>query len=190
MNIIDRYLKELSTLDDKKKIKEKMNVSAGVIIKKGPNGENLVLLIQRAADDHWPLHWEAPRGKCDSGPNEKLIPCLKREVKEETGLNVKPVGFIDKFSYIAKNGTRDTTQYNFLCKLVNPKQEVKLSHEHQDHKWVSSVGEIELFVLPEFKKTIVKVLNPVEQIVTYPEFDLADAKINEICCEIIRKNND
>ena len=179
MNRIDKYLKELTTLSDENKIKIKMNCACGIIIKKGPNGENLVLLLKRSPDDHWPHHYDCPRGKCDGGegkknPNEKIIPCLKREVKEETGLDIKPILFIDKFKYLADRGTRETTQYNFLCKIINPNQKIKLSKEHCEYKWISSVGEIELMLLPEMKKTISKILNPLEQIVNYPENEISD----------------
>lgn len=170
----------LENINDEKNIKTKMNVAAAVIMKKGENGEQLVLMIQRAADDHWPLHWEIPRGKCDDGPNEKLSHCLKREIKEETGLDIIPTKFIDKFSYLADNGTRQSIQYNFLCRLKDPNQKVKLSNEHQEYKWVSSVGEVELLALPEIKKTISKVLDTDEKIVEYPDNDFTpDEKIKE-----------
>jgi len=175
--MIDKYLKELETVSDKDKIKVRMNVAGGVIVKEGENGETLVLLIRRAADDHFPLHYEFPRGKCDNGPNEKLIPCAKREIKEESGLDVIPIKFIDKFSYLADKGTRLSTQYNYLCKMKNPDQEVKLSEEHDDYKWVQTVGEIELHCLPEIKKTISKILNVEKQIVTYHDNEMEDGSV-------------
>jgi len=180
MKIIDNYLEQITTVSDEAKIEKRVNVACGLIMKKGEQGEILLLLIQRAADDHWPLHFEAPRGKCDNGPNEKVIACLKREVKEETGLDIKPIRFIDKFSYIADQGKRESTQYNFLCTMSRPNQEIKLSKEHDDYKWVSSIGEVELMVQPELKKSIVKVFNPDEKIVDYPETELSDEKIKEI----------
>ena len=182
-NHLDRYLESITTISDEAKIKKFVKVAGGVIMKEGENGEKLVLLIQRAKDDHFPNHYEIPRGKCDGGTNnkdEKLNECLKREIKEETGLDVKPIKYIDNFSYIADKGTRKSTQYNFLCVMVNPNQKVKLSHEHQDYKWIQSVGEVELYVLPEIKKSIVKVLNTDDRIVDYPESELSDDYIKEI----------
>ena len=167
MDILKNYLEFLYGQENKVKID--MKVASAVIMKKGINGEKLILLIQRAKEDHFPNHWETPRGKCDKGKDEKLIHCLKREIKEETGLDIIPIKFIDKFQYLADKGTRRSTQYNFLCKMKNPDQEVKLSKEHQDHKWISSVGEAELLVLPEIKKTLVKVLNLDSRIIEYPQ---------------------
>lgn len=181
--MLNKYLKFLneegefeftkSSIEDKFPVRKKVKVACAIIMKKGDNDENLILLIQRAADDHWPLHWEAPRGKCDVGENEELIHCLKREIKEETGLDIEPIKWVDKFVYSADKGKRESTQFNFLCKLKNPNQKVKLSKEHGDFKWISSVGEVELMVLPELKKTITKVLNTNDEIVNYPNNDFS-----------------
>jgi len=168
------------TLNDESKIKKVVNVSAGVITREDENGTTQVLLIQRASDDHWPNHWEFPRGKCDNGPNEPIIKCLKREIKEEVGLDVKVGKMIDTFEYIADEGTRKSICYNFQCELRNQNQPVKLSKEHQDYKWISEVGQVELLVMPEQKKTIEKVLNDERSIVSYPSNDFTkNNKIEE-----------
>lgn len=179
MKIIDSYLESIITVSDEEKIETEMNVAGAVIVKEDENGTELVLLIQRAKEDAWPNFWEIPRGKCDNGKNEKIPICCMREAKEESGLDILPIKYIDKFSYIADKGTRKSTQYNFLCKMKDPNQKVKLSHEHQDYKWVSTVGEVELYVLPEIKKTISKVLNLENPIVAYDEDPLDDHKIGE-----------
>jgi len=156
-------------IDDKKNVKTYMIAAAGVIMKEGDNGEKMILLIQRAKKDRWPLHYEFPRGKCDKSPNEKILDCLKREVKEETGLDVIPIKFIDKFKYLAEKGTRLTTCYNYLCKMKDEDQKVKLSDEHDDFKWIKEVGEAELMALPDQKTTIEKVLNTERSITMEPE---------------------
>lgn len=167
MKSLENYLEFL--YGEENDVKIDMKVAGAVIMKKGDNGEKLILLIQRAKDDHFPNHYETPRGKCDKGKDEKLIHCLKREIKEETGLDIIPIKFIDKFQYLADKGSRRSTQYNFLCKMKNPNQAVKLSKEHQDYKWISSVGEAELMVLPEIKRTLAKVLNLDSKLIDYPE---------------------
>lgn len=151
------------------KIEKEVNVAGAVIIKINDEGTQSVLLIQRSHNDNWPDVFEFPRGKCDKHDENNVKECMKREVKEETGLDVEIIEYIDKYEYIADHGTRKSTQFNFLCKLTNPKQEIKLSKEHQDYRWVQSVGEVELMVPSEMKKTISKVLNKDEQIVNYPE---------------------
>jgi len=170
---------------DRKKFVKKVNVAGAVIAKLGEKGETLILLIRRSPTDHWPLHFEFPRGKCDQGLDEDTIKCLKREVKEETGLDVRILRFIDKFTYIADSGRRESTQYNYLCQMKDPKQPVKLSHEHDDFKWISSMGEVELMTLPEMKKTISKVLDLDERIVDYPTNNFSgETKIKEMINKI------
>jgi len=156
---------------------KKVNVAGAIIIKMGDEGKPVVLLIQRSADDHWPLYWEIPRGKCDKGDDTNITKCLKREIKEETGLDIYPIKFVDKFQYVADNGKRVSTQYNFLCLMKNENQEVKLSKEHSNFKWVYSVGEVELLVNSELKRSIAKAFNYREQIVNY---DLDNEVIQKI----------
>jgi len=142
------------------KPKEIMPVASAIIIKKDSEDGDLdkLLLIQRDKDDHFPLMWEVPRGKCDQ-PNESLIDCLKRETKEETGLDIIPIRYVGKFSYYSVKRKRESIQYNFLCKLKYDNQPVKLSHEHQNYKWVPSMGIVQLNVMPELSKIISSVFN-------------------------------
>ncbi len=143
----------------------KVPVAGAVIIRKDEHGEDELLLIRRSKTDSWALVWEFPRGKVRRG--EDVREGLKREVFEETGLKVDIIKFIDKYTYIADRGTRISTEYNFLCKMINPKQEVKLSFEHDEFRWIKTVGEAELLVPAEMKKTIAKVFNTDKMIVSY-----------------------
>lgn len=180
-----KYIKVLlESINDEKDIKVKTNASSGVIVREDANGIKEVLLIQRSPDDHWPHHWEFPRGKCDNGKNEDVKVCAKREIKEETGLDVEIDGLVDTFQYLADEGTRLTTCYNYICHMKNPNQTIKLSQEHQDYKWISEVGEAEMLVLPDQKKTLEKVLSGERPIVTYPDNNFT--KNNRID-EILRK---
>lgn len=178
MKILDKYLESL-TIGQEDKVEVEMNVAAAVIMRLDDTGTPEVLLIQRSKKDHWPSHWEFPRGKCDRGPNESLYPCLKREIKEETGIDVIPIRFINKFEYLADKGTRRSTQYNYLCKMKDPSQPVKLSFEHQDFRWIRTAGEAELMVnAGEMKRTLVKVFDFDHSLVSYPE-DGSSEKIEE-----------
>lgn len=152
---------------DKTNVEYKMDAAAAVIIRLNEDDKRQVLIIQRSQKDKWPNHWEFPRGKCDV-KGEDLFGCLKREVKEEVGLDVKIVRLIDIHQYTADEGKRLTTCHNFLCEMEDDTQEVKLSHEHQKFKWIAEVGEAELILLPEQKKTIEKVLNRGRAMVSSP----------------------
>jgi len=146
---------------------QRVNVAGAIIFKNDDNNENKtkLLIIQRAKDDHWPNFWEIPRGKVE--PGESIVNGLKREVKEETNLDIDIIQYFNKFNYITMNHgiiDRVSTQYNFICKLKDNNQEVKLSHEHQNYKWISYDAEAELYLNHEIKNTVMMALNKLGQI--------------------------
>lgn len=156
-------------IGDEDKVEQVVNVAAGIIVKEGDNGEKMVLLIQRAADDHWPLHFEFPRGKCDKGDGDDPRHCAVREIKEETGLDVVIDQFLGKFIYYAMAGKRKSICYNYLCSMKNKNQKIKLSNEHEAYKWITQAGEAELLVHPDQKRFIEDVLSTENPIKNTPE---------------------
>jgi len=149
-----------------------INAAAGIIYKEHTDGLRKILLIQRAKDDHWPLFYEFPRGKCDKPVGESVVKCVKREIKEETGIDVKIESLLGKYEYMADKGTRHTTCYVFQCRMTNRDQEVKLSKEHQDSMWVYEVGQAQNILLPDQIPFAKMVLNPERQITnTAPQYD-------------------
>lgn len=153
--------------------------SAGIVVRYNSDiNLNELLLIQRARDDSWPLQWEIPRGKCDKEMNtpgmierygipKLIIMGLNREIKEETGLDIIPVEFVDKFMYIFPD--KKAIQYNFYCQMKDNDQEVKLSFEHEDYKWVTSMNEIKSLGVPkELLVVLSKVFNKDGEIIDYP----------------------
>lgn len=150
---LKRFLETLIGYD--KDVEEEVDVAGAVIYRF--NEEQKVpeiLMIRRSPDDNWPNVWEFPRGKCKYNPDEKIHDCLRREVKEETGLTFKVISYLGKYTYIADKGKRRSTQYNFLCKLVPPDQEIKLSKEHSEHKWVSGKGQVDVLAVGEIEDTL------------------------------------
>lgn len=141
-----------------------INAAAGIIYKEHTDGRRKILVIQRSKDDHWPLFYEFPRGKCDKPVGESVTKCLKREVKEETGIDIKIEKLLGKYEYIADKGNRHTTCYVFQCRMQNREDEVKLSKEHQRYMWVYEAGQAENILLPDQIKFARLVLNPDRQI--------------------------
>jgi len=84
----------------------------GVIIK-----DNKILLIKRAAPPGIG-EWAVPSGRIDQ--NEDAEQCLKREMKEETNLDVKPVAFIGIYSD-PKRDPRGVIAAAYICKVVGGK---------------------------------------------------------------------
>jgi len=135
----------------KKKIVQKI-VAAAVIF----NKENKILILQRSKDEEiFPNIWELPSGKRKF--LESCKDCLKREVKEETNLDIEILFPFSVFEYkIEKpNEILDTTQINFLTKVKRNKK-IKLSKEHQNFAWVDK-KEIKNYKLSKnTKKTILE----------------------------------
>ena len=100
--------------------KDSKNVSKAVIIK-----EDGALLLLRSAGEKYPNKWDLPGGHIHVGedPKDGLI----REVREETGITLSEP--IEKL-YEEDNIT--------FYKAQMPDQKVTLSHEHDDHKVVTS----------------------------------------------------
>lgn len=97
------------------------------------NNNNELLIVQRAAHDSYPGMWEMPGGGLDYGESPKEG--IEREVFEETGLKVLVLyplsvtsGFSSKKNHIIRIA--------HLCELKNEKQQVQLSTEHSNFKWV------------------------------------------------------
>ena len=158
--------------------KQKVEYGTGaLILKRGDGNVQEILLIKRAKNDIKPNIWEYPRGGCEPEKDKSLRDCIVREVKEETNLDVKPLKLVDKYRVVIDGVTK--YGYNYVCKMINPNQEVRLSKEHQEYRWVSEVGEVELMVgVPEQKRTIQRVLNNERSIVSYPRYQKIEEKLD------------
>ncbi|CAF0894177.1 unnamed protein product [Brachionus calyciflorus] len=106
-------------------------VVGGVITNKNKQ----VLVLKRAANDFLGGLDELPSGKVENG--EDLIEALKREIKEETNLNVVSViRYLGHFDYKSKSGAL-TRQFNYEVS-TDSIENLKLSEEHEKADWVSN----------------------------------------------------
>jgi len=112
------------------------------IIEKG----KALLIKRRATDAHCAGVWDLPGGRVSF--EENPVDGLKREVKEETGLEVE----VD-MPFGTKHYTRDdgqtVTGITFLCKLKKQNQKVVLSEEHTEYLW-EEVEKAREIVYPGF----------------------------------------
>jgi len=135
-------------MNEQKKIVQKI-VLGGVVIKDGK-----ILILQRHKDeDVYPNMWELPSGKRE--PLEPSETSLIREVREETGLDVKIIMPFSVFDYqIEKpDEIRDSTQINFLVAPLS--DNIILSEEHQSFAWITK-EEIDKYELTEATKGVIK----------------------------------
>jgi mutator protein MutT len=131
-------------------------VVAAVIVE----NKSVLLLKRRKDEEAFPGIWEFPSGKREFG--ESSIEALIREVKEETGLSVivdKPV-YVFEYVVEKSNEIRDVTQINFLARLANPNQEIRINKkEHEEARWFSKEEILSLKeISEEVRKCAIMVL--------------------------------
>ena len=96
-------------------------VSAGklLVLKRVPN------------DDHYAGKWDIPGGRL--GPGENPLDGLRRETREETGLDIDILLPMD-VQHFVRDDKQVITMIIFLCRPLTDK--VKLSKEHSEYRWV------------------------------------------------------
>lgn len=90
------------------------------------------ILIGKRKDskDTLGLTWAFPGGRPEHG--EELEEAIKREIKEETGLEIESIGVIFAKTYPEK---RDLLAVYFLCGIVGGKE--RANEDFSETKWVS-----------------------------------------------------
>jgi nucleoside triphosphatase len=114
------------------------------------NPEGKILLIK---SHKWKNKYVIPGGHIKLG--EKMVDALKREIKEETGLEIYDIEFITFQEFIFGEEfwkKKHFIFFDFACKTNST--EVKLNHEGQDFVWVTLDEALKLDVEPYTRKTI------------------------------------
>lgn len=104
------------------------NLAVKGIIRKG---DEILVLKRSSEDDHKPNAWETVGGGMDAqnSPQE----ALKREIKEETNLEVEVGEPFNVFTFTKDNG-EFKIGITFVCDYVSG--DVILSDEHSEYKWI------------------------------------------------------
>ncbi len=94
-------------------------------------------------------HWLLPAGRVE--PGETHEEALKREIKEETSLEIRIVGKVDE----RVDSYTDEWMVNFLC--VPSSSNAEISDELEDARWFdpSEIGELE-DIHPGLKRFLVE----------------------------------
>jgi 8-oxo-dGTP diphosphatase len=109
---------------------EKIGVSQKAVIL-NKKGEFLVLHRTTTAPSN-PNKWDLPGGDLDFG--EDPLKGLIREIKEETGLEIKDVKPFDVESHVNEKGEFWVT---IAYRAKTTAEEVVLSFEHDEFRWVT-----------------------------------------------------
>ena len=103
--------------------------SCGAIVFKFEKGKPIYLLL------FGPTYWGFVKGLVEKGESEEET--ALREAEEETGMKIKLLpGFKERINYTYKfDGELIKKEVVFFAAEA-PKQDVKLSSEHEDFKWL------------------------------------------------------
>jgi len=122
-----------------------IEVAAGLLFRKGR-----LLITQRRPHDHLGGLWEFPGGKREVGESFEI--CLRRELKEELGLQVEPGELIDSVTHSYPEKTVHLRFYRCRCSDGEP---VALGCEAL--AWITA-ADLERYVFPAADQQIVRLL--------------------------------
>lgn len=106
-------------------------VAVGAVIEK--NGK--ILLVRRSAErDHAPNEWEDINGRVE--PGETFEAALKREVKEETDLEIEIVKPFYTFHFYRGPEKVEHLGVSFWCRYLAGEVNIDPC-EHSEFKWVT-----------------------------------------------------
>jgi 8-oxo-dGTP pyrophosphatase MutT (NUDIX family) len=92
-----------------------------------------ILLMRRSATkDHAPGEWEVGSGRMR--PGESPLEAVRREAREETGLDVEVLGLLDTFHFYRGAAREEAVGITFHCRAAPGS--LKLSDEHDQARWV------------------------------------------------------
>ncbi|MGB9726491.1 MAG: bis(5'-nucleosyl)-tetraphosphatase [Minisyncoccia bacterium] len=115
----------------------KSEISAGILIFRETEKGREYLLLHYPSLSKGKDYWEFPKGHIEK--EEKIEEAALREVKEETGLEIKELipGFKKQIKYFFKKDNKLTFKivYYFLAKTEN--SGVKISSEHLGYQWLN-----------------------------------------------------
>jgi 8-oxo-dGTP diphosphatase len=112
-------------------------------------GRCLVLRRSRGRRNH-PGQWDLPGGKAD--PGETLEEALRREVREETGLEVR----LHRVLHGAASGGAKNRKLRLIVAASRRSGALRLSEEHDAHRWVRPRAFARLDLVDHFGELLPK----------------------------------
>ncbi|MBU5467881.1 NUDIX hydrolase [Virgibacillus sp. MSJ-26] len=144
------------------------------------NTKGEILLVKTRRDGHWVF----PGGQVEVGEN--LIDGIIREVKEESGIDVKVSHLVGVFSntatYEGHSGVKvvpTKVMFDFVCEPIGGK--LTTSDETSDSRWVNKEEVLDMVLAPSQRTRYQAYLNYNGNVqymdyITRPEFELKSEK--------------
>ena len=104
--------------------------------------EDTFLLLKRVTENIWGV----PAGKCE--PGESTIEAMRRELFEETGVEIIQSKIIFEKIYYCRHGEKDLS-YTLFSIYLNAKPKVLLNDEHTEYKWVRPVEALQMNLIED-----------------------------------------
>jgi dATP pyrophosphohydrolase len=121
-------------------------------------GRPEILLIHRAPGRIYSGLWQCVTGKLE--PDERVVDGALREVEEETGLaraDLEAVYETDLVNWFHEGSADAIWCEAVFAAQVRAGAEIRLSHEHDDHRWLSADGAREVVIWPAYERAIEQV---------------------------------
>lgn len=126
-------------------------VAMGAIIEH-KNTDKILLLKRGIEKDFSPDIWEYVTGRLNQF--EEPLDGLRREIREESGLEVEIIKPINIFHFFRGESVAEKELVGIMYWCKTETQEVKLSEEHSDYLWVSVDEALELVTKPSMQADI------------------------------------
>ncbi|HSX31267.1 MAG TPA: NUDIX hydrolase [Candidatus Saccharimonadales bacterium] len=91
--------------------------------------------------------WHIPGGRIE--PGEPFLEGLQREVTEETGLKIvceEPL-YVGEWFPVIKDQKNQIVAVYFACSLASTDDDVQLSEEHDEYRWVAAKEATDLDIM-------------------------------------------
>lgn len=79
--------------------------------------------------------WQTPGGTLEFG--EDCEACIKREILEEAGIDIEIISLLPKLHTDVRNGTWHGLLIQYLCRMKNPTDPIRINEEASNYEWIS-----------------------------------------------------
>jgi 8-oxo-dGTP pyrophosphatase MutT (NUDIX family) len=131
------------------------------------------LLIRRSASRIFPGLWQCVTGGLEAG--ERVPMAALREVREEVGFGpaeIEAFYDLDQVTQFYDEGPDAVVSGATFAVRVRVDALPRLSHEHDDARWVTAADAIRLVAWPSYRGTIERILGSLTDPVAAPWFEL------------------